>query len=234
MPQQVLAPELGRVDARSRGRRSRSPSRAPWSRTSTGRGTRALPMVLVHTIDIEKPSRGILYGPGRASGPSPPGTPRTRRRRPCARHRDRLDDAVVVDAPCAPCRTRCASGRPTSRFSRRSSIHFTGWPSRRDASTTAHSSRNTNIFCPNPPPTSRARDGDAALGDLEVPREEVAGLVHRLRRAHDLELVAPGRPRRDDPARLHGHARRSGSARSCTPRRAPRSRTPRRGRRRAA
>ncbi len=43
-----------------------------------------------------------------------------------------------------------------SRFSRRSSIHFTGAPRSRDASTTEHSSRNTNIFWPNPPPTSRA------------------------------------------------------------------------------
>ena len=43
-----------------------------------------------------------------------------------------------------------------SRFSRRSSIHFTGRPRRYDASTTAHSSRYTNIFWPKPPPTSRA------------------------------------------------------------------------------
>ena len=42
------------------------------------------------------------------------------------------------------------------RFSRRSSTHFTGRPIARDASTTAHSSRYTNIFWPKPPPTSRA------------------------------------------------------------------------------
>ena len=56
---------------------------------------------------------------------------------------------------------------------------------------------------PEPTADIARRHGDAGLVDLEETREEVAGLVHRLRRAHDAQLAAPGRPRRDDPAGLH-------------------------------
>ncbi len=44
-----------------------------------------------------------------------------------------------------------------------------------------------------------------AVGNLQVAGEEVAGLVHRLAGADDVELVAAGVVRRDDAARLHRH-----------------------------
>ena len=92
-----------------------------------------------------------------------------------------------------------------SRFSRRSSIHFTGRPSRYDASTDRALLAVHEHLLPEPAADVARGDPDVAVGDLEEPAEEVAGLVDRLRRAHDLELVATLVVRHDDPARLHGH-----------------------------
>ena len=50
------------------------------------------------------------------------------------------------------------------------------------------------------------RDSDRTLRDLEVAGEEVAGLVHALARADDVQLLAPRHPGGDDAATLHRHA----------------------------
>ena len=105
-----------------------------------------------------EPDPGDLVGPGEqqadeADGAAPGSRERRRRPRPARRGR----------RGCAPSASRAKltvirSSRacwPAIRFSRRSSIHFTGRPSRLPASTTATSSGIMNIFWPKPPPTSR-------------------------------------------------------------------------------
>ena len=119
---------------------------------------------------------------------------------------DRQDDLLVVDrqADRAQLVARVAGATRGSRAGPRSTSP--AGPSSRVASTTAHSSRKTNIFCPKPPPTSRAVTRIDAFGDVEVAGEEVARLVHALARADDVDLVASECPVGDDAARLHRHA----------------------------
>ena len=95
---------------------------------------------------------------------------------------------------------------PAIRFSRRSSIHFTGRPRRLPASTTATSSGSMNIFCPKPPPTSCMTTRTRFSGSAERPRQEAADAVGALRRGVHDELVAEPVPDRHDAAALHRHA----------------------------
>ena len=95
-----------------------------------------------------------------------------------------------------------------SRFSRRSSTHFTGAPTFGAASIRHISSRCTMIFCPKPPPVSRMITRMRCSGMPEQAGAEQAHLVRRLRRRVDRELAGraatsrrPGRAPPSAPAR---------------------------------
>ena len=95
---------------------------------------------------------------------------------------------------------------PAIRFSRRSSIHFTGRPRRLPASTTASSSGSMNIFCPNPPPTSLHDDPDLVLRAARRARDEEA--AHAVRALGRTPRRSSSRKGSQSPRRrgLHRHA----------------------------
>ena len=105
---------------------------------------RPTPGVFVCTVRDDAPNAGTRYGPGNIIVvENTAGAPERRRER--ARALEEVD--LRRRGSCRPRRRpwsrspgRRARGRRTSRFSRRSWIHFTGRPSRRVASTTASSS----------------------------------------------------------------------------------------------
>ena len=180
--------------------------------------------MFVHTIDIENPRRGILYGPGQQLRVDDRRSTADRhRRRATCSMRDRPGStwSASIAKRTVPRSLRACPA--ATRFSRRSSIHLTGRPSSREASTMAHSSRNTNIFWPKPPPTSRAVTRIVALRDLQVAGEEVAGLVHALARADDVELVPRRVPRLRRCRAPPSARRRSGADAPCTRPRARRA-----------
>ena len=100
--------------------------------------------------------------------------------------------------------TRVTARRP-SRFSRRSWIHFTGRPSRCDASAVAISSARGFILSPNAPPTSGMITRTWLSSSAERLRHERADVVRTLGRDPDGELLAVRLPARHDAARLHRH-----------------------------
>ena len=131
------------------------------------------PQVFVHTDVLTHPMRGIRYGPGKsidAYGPVPPVPP--------TGHAPAVLDVVEPGAEQAAvgverrASTVTASARAwlaAMRFSRRSSIHFTGRPRRWAAATTASSSRWQKYFWPKPPPTSPICTRTSVLGHTEHP-----------------------------------------------------------------
>ena len=114
------------------------------------------PHVFVYTAVAEYDTLGMRYGPVKSMPTNPPellpaaGNAPTSSSR-CAR-------TAMIRPPSSTAQlTVILSSRaccPARRFSRRSSIHLTGRPSRLPATTTATSSGSMNIFCPKPPPTS--------------------------------------------------------------------------------
>ena len=121
-----------------------------------------------------------------------------------------MSAAWIVPSASKAIRTAACSWRDcpaASRFSRRSSTHFTGAPTFGAASIRHISSRCTMIFWPKPPPVSRITTRMRCSGMPEQTGAEQPHLVRRLRGRVDRELA--GRPGvvDDEAAALHGHRR---------------------------
>ena len=116
-----------------------------------------------------------------------------------------LDRAVGVERHRARRRARGATCPAASRFSRRSSTHFTGTPTFGAASIRHISSRCTMIFWPKPPPVSRITTRMRCSGMPEQARAEQPHLVRRLRRRVDRELAGAAGVVDDEAAPLHRH-----------------------------
>ena len=193
----------------------------------------ALPMVLVHTISMEKPSRGRLV---RAREQHRVHAGRAHRVRADVAHvvgGDGLDDAVVVERDL---HVRELVARVTGRQQVLAAVldplDRLAEEERREHDR-ALLAVHEHLLAEAAADVARG-DVHVALGDLHVAGEEVLGLVHRLRRARDVELLATLAVRRHDAAGLHRHRHVAVLLDVALDDVRGRSRTPRRGRGRAA
>ena len=231
--QQVAAPQLDRVDAHL-ARRDVEQHLARQRLELPRPAVRGAPDgVRVDASWSRSPARGTRYGPGNSiadrgrrsdrprGGVGAAVGARSRCARPGSRRRRRTPSSP------SPCSWRDLPA--ASRFSRRSSTHFSGAPTFGAASIRHISSRWTITFCPKPPPVSRITTRMRCSGMPEQARAEQPHLVRRLRRGVDRELAGRARVVDDQAAAFH----RRGGARLLVDRLASRRARPRRTRRRA-
>ena len=153
----------------------------------------------------ERPRSARGRGRGRTSRPPRrcrPATASGRRRRPgrgrCRRRRsDPRRRSAMRQSPCSWRDIPAAR-----RFSRRSSIHFSGHrePASPPGRCTCPPASGTT-FWPNPPPVSRMMHPHLVLADAEQPGQEHPHLVGRLGRGPHRQLLA--RPLGDHAPGLH-------------------------------
>ena len=227
--QEVAAPQLGRVDARCRAPRGRAAPRAPASRTARARGRRCARRCSCRRPWCAKLAFGTRYGPGKSapdrgrasSAATASGRRRSRTGSRCRPPRSRRRRR----APCVTSACSCRDLPAASRFSRRSSTHFTGAPQPAAREHDAHLLALHDDLLTEATAGVAHHDADAVLGDAEQPRAEQPHLVRRLRGRVDRHLAGGRRVVDDEPAPLHRHGRRRPAARSSRGRRAQPTRT---------
>ena len=161
-------------------------------------------MVLVHTIWVENPMPRDLVRPRQQHRVHDRGAGRVRADVGDVLDRDRLDDALGVDRhPHVPVLVARVGRRDQVLAPILDPLDRASEQPRREHDR-ALLPEHVHLLAE---PAADVVGGDVhrALGDAEVAGEKVAGLVHRLGRAHDVELLAPRHIGRDDPTRLHRH-----------------------------